>query len=230
MKIVLVVIQGPIWWFRDPSMSHLMALPSLEGLETYVSRRKGREKKWHTLFLTALARSGTHHICSLYIGQYQSHALAQKKGIEKGIASLGSHVSASSAWEGEHEIFDKKLVISALVSMSISSFYPIGSMGTWFNVSGTHGNLMRVKVLSIGQCSCEKWSRQKISVVSVFCGLMFSASEKWVSGSFFRTLIRVVHCRILTGGQHGLQRWQPCLDYMSHCRERYPKMWFFHTV
>lgn len=136
----------------------------------------------------------------------------------------------SSAWEGEHEIFDKKLVISALVSMSISSFYPIGSMVTWFNLSGIHGNLMRVKVLSIGQCSCEKWSRQKMSVVSVFCGLMFSASEKWVSGSFFRTLISVVHCRILTAGQHGLQRWQPCLDYMSHCRERYPKMWFLHTV
>ena len=40
---------------------------------------------------------------------------------------------------------------------------------------------MRVKVLSIGQYSCEKWPRQKVSVVNVLYGLRFSASENTTS-------------------------------------------------
>ena len=95
-------------------------------------------------------------------------------------------------------------IICALISMTINSFHPISSMVTWCYLPEIHENLMRAKVLSIEQYSCEKWPRQKMSVVNVLYALRFSASEKWVSGSEdLCSLFSVVHCRI------SLPAWTP---------------------
>lgn len=142
------------------------------------------------------------------------------RGLRKYVGSLGRHVSASTLQHGTGstkysaksyfcpDLNDHKF----LLSHRFSGYMMLFVWNTWEFDEGK-GPFNRAVFM---------WEMAETENVYSKCSLWPEVFSIWKMSVWIFYMWSIVGFRC----QHGLQRQQPHLGSMTHCRERYPEMWF----